>query len=522
MSSIHRIHQHECWLAAKEDIMRPHRQVFLYAGMFLAICTANNLYARDYLCHNDAAELADRPAGLTSETPLVQIAKVPSASGTQQYQVVQQFNGTVYKSMGNQPSLVALPRGPKQTSFTRHHSFTSEGGTVQLPSGVIGYWKDLSSDESFNLPKNKIPSDELEAQTQGELLALFKRNDFTSHTISTEDTKSQLKTSMSTPAVGNAAELINRYKSNELSSCNQRVTDEYREQRIALSSMEIGNVQAIARMYLSDREAFLNRYTEKEVRQVTEKYVSALKSLLDNCYTPAEQSAFVKQHSLMNRLGKIMWSDDNLCTGLSVGSGTYVLTARHCFKNLPNDSDVWFQAAMSQDRFQVCAISQKDALTEDKVKDVGQDQVLVRIAPGLKSPSAINVLQKSALRTMTDQKNGDSAAPTLLTQISHMPLANSLDPEKYPSGFVEGKGTKCAAKAKSEGCFSHVCSMEGGGSGSALFVSGTPVLTLAATHIGESNTSSLCDESYSLNIATYINKAFLSPFKNSVNFIETP
>jgi V8-like Glu-specific endopeptidase len=287
----------------------------------------------------------------------------------------------------------------------------------------------------------------------------------------------------------------------------------------------MGTPQQIARQYLADKKSFYERHQGKNFQQLTEAYVGALKALVQNCYVAAESSSFAKQHSLLDRMGQINWGQDAACTGLSVGSATYVLTARHCFEKLPNQSDLWFKPAMSNDRYQICAISQSNALTADKTSDISQDQVLVRIAPGLKEPGELKVMLKSALRSIDDQKAGDSSAPTLLTQISYMPLANMLFPTTFPSGFVQGKAELCAAKQKDQGCFSHLCSTESGGSGSALFVTSEPVLTLAGTHIGESETefgsktSNNCEESFNLNVATYINKNFLEFFPKTVSFI---
>jgi len=503
--------------------MFPFRQVFLISWATFTFSSSNTVHATDFTCRNSTAELAAIPVGLASETPLVKFSNVSDASTDKQYQVIRYFNGVLYKSMGDQPSIASVNHRTMDIRNELSAKNSNESNFIKLPSDTIGYWNDKHPVSSPPLSGERVSPTILGIERSAQLIAFNFRHDVTSRTISTDDSETQITESMSpSPKGGNAKDLIDRYRNKNLSACTPEITNAYQKQRIALKGTGIGLPQELARLYLNNRNEFNRQHSEKTVQELTAKYIDSFKQLIDNCYTAAEQSSFVKDHSLMSRLGRITWADNDACTGMLVGKGTYVLTARHCFKEINSHSDLWFRPATSQDRYQVCAIGQANALSEDKLKDVAQDQVIVRIAPGLKDPAAISVLLKSSLRSMVEEKNGDTTAPTLLTQISYMPLANTVSPNRFPSGYVQGKSGVCAAKEKNKGCFSHFCSMESGGSGSALFVANQKDLTLAGTHIGDSDKTNNCEESFVLNVATYINKALLQPFSNAVKFIGTP
>lgn len=504
--------------------MLPFRQVFLISWAVLSASASNSIQATDYLCSSASKDSDSIPAALRSETPLIKFAQVADANSLRRYQVIEYRNGVLLKSLGNQPSLAGLTRkGGNIQNFPNLPPLDME--KIELPPGTIALQEEVLSQQISPGLLDTFPLHPQNQNLDKALLAFGPRTDITSHTINTPDTTTQLRESMKIPATAGAAKtLLDYYSKPELSTCTQSITSDYVVARSALKGTGIKSVQEISRQYLTDKKSLYAQYNDTDFQKIIETYISSLKAMVLNCYIPAENSPFAQKHALLTKMGEIAWGKNAACTGLSVGSPIYVLTARHCFENLSNHSDMWFRPAMSKDRYQICAISQSNALTEDKLNDLSQDQVLVRIAPGLKDPGELNVLLRSALHSMTDQKAGVSNSPTLLTQISYMPLANLLFPKTFPSGFVQGKAELCAAKVKDTGCFSHLCSAESGGSGSALFVNDESKLTLAGTHIGQSENdpaAKVCEEGFGLNVATYINKKLLEPFPKTVRFIES-
>jgi len=248
-------------------------------------------------------------------------------------------------------------------------------------------------------------------------------------------------------------------------------------------------------------------------------YVDKTKTLLANCYRPAEASEFFVKNHLDESLGSLIVHSVPFCTGLTVGPGTYVLTARHCFMThdepatvLPKEllADMWFQPIKSKDRYQLCAVADADAFTEAKTANLSADQVLVRLAKTTGSTARIRTLPAASLQQLSDAGH-DSKAPTLLMSFSMFPLASQLD-SRFTTGFVEATSGGCAVIAKGNGCFLHQCGVVEGGSGSPLFARDTPTLTLAGSHIGFRQSGADCKDMAKGNIATYSNTELLAPF----------
>lgn len=242
----------------------------------------------------------------------------------------------------------------------------------------------------------------------------------------------------------------------------------------------------------------------------------AVAKMIGRCYRllmPEEFSrseSFVGRHHLGSRLGSIQLDDKGICTALLVGDGKHILTARHCFfattRALPASTlrHLYFTPAVGTKSYQLCAISEPNALTPALVEDVASDQVVVRIAPGLKAPEQPSLPPSDSLHAI-EPRAKDAPDITLLVIYSYMPAAKAIFPDS--TGFVVGRTDKCAAVRSMSGCFVDFCRAVHGGSGAPVFDVTDPSspLTLIGTHTGSGAGSKNCvtpQENY--NISAYI------------------
>lgn len=243
----------------------------------------------------------------------------------------------------------------------------------------------------------------------------------------------------------------------------------------------------------------------------------AVAKMIGRCYRllmPEEFSrseSFVGRHHLGSRLGSIQLDDKGFCTALLVGDGKHILTARHCFfatttRALPASTlrHLYFTPAVGTKSYQLCAISEPNALTPALVEDVASDQVVVRIAPGLKAPEQPSLPPSDSLHAI-EPRAKDAPDITLLVIYSYMPAAKAIFPDS--TGFVVGRTDKCAAVRSMSGCFVDFCRVVHGGSGAPVFDVTDPSspLTLIGTHTGSGAGSGNCvtpQENY--NISAYI------------------
>lgn len=322
------------------------------------------------------------------------------------------------------------------------------------------------------------------------------------------------------PPNSNGAKLLAGYTDH---ACAQDIVDHVASAEAKVRAIpSLGGAYRAGAEYLDNADSYKAKYGPFAAGAVKD-YVDSLRTMLDSCYVPAEQSAFAIRHRLLQQIGRLSLATEPICTGLLLGSAQYMLTARHCFfydvSRGPLDptslSNLWFQVGSGSNRYQACAIAESNAFAADRFGTVAADQVLVRIARGAPAPQKLTAVSKASLSLVSDFKQGVRDAPTLLAQISDFPLASKIDAAKYPSGMVQGKAPFCAAISKDSGCFVHMCSAIGGGSGSALFLAEDAGISLVGTHIGEATEAAAdCRNApfSNLNVAAYPNPVLFAPF----------
>lgn len=277
-------------------------------------------------------------------------------------------------------------------------------------------------------------------------------------------------------------------------TCSAKITTDWYESNEQIVSLTSAPTPQLIRDYLHSPEQFRSKNSAAMVSAVS-RHIGRTEALLDNCFRPLEDSPFEKRTKVLGRIGKVIVGSEPVCTAILVGTSQYILTARHCFSKLPattlENEKLWFQPAISADRYQICAVAEPEALDAGKTADISLDQVLVRIAATAVVPLPVDILPASRLLSTSDENKGNITAPTLLTTVSFFPLATLVRPQIYKSGFVQDSAEVCAAIRTQAGCFSHVCNAVDGGSGAPIFLSDAQTLTLAGTYVGSSNENGL-------------------------------
>lgn len=250
------------------------------------------------------------------------------------------------------------------------------------------------------------------------------------------------------------------------------------------------SAEVLVRDFLKDPQT-----VDSEARARIALYVAHAKTMLNTCFSPAEASTFVVKHKLLNRIARLQFNEDTHCTATQTNDPRYFLTARHCFgtHEARVEKSAWIAPHGSADRFEVCAVAEKDAFSKLK-NSILSDQVIVRVAKGAaKQP----ILYASAPKSINTMAEADaSRGPTLLTLVSYFPNSQELAPA-FKTGFVVPNPSVCAATQRSSSCFLHLCGVIGGGSGAPLFRNVSDKLEIAGTHVGSFDHSiPSCDQGH--------------------------
>lgn len=458
-------------------------------------------YSKDMSCRRGGPPTGSLPPSLTVETDLMSTGALADADKINHPSPG--YFGLVGRNLSASPSslsaLASTGGFPMMGSF-KGNSLPSRFGRIPL--------------------ENEKPTINVAGHLEDELRNILKQNETHGMTIAPSVFAGNMK-NWPTILKGNAKTLKDAINSPKAADCSSWIVSSYQTEENNLKAISPNeDYESETKRYLDNQEMY--KIVSGDKFEKVRRYVAALKKLLDSCYAPAEESAFVAEKSLLSRLGVIMLGERAICTGLLMGDGTYVLTARHCLLEASTNkalarnslSDLWFRVSDGTDRHQVCAAVGKDIL-DNTIYTTKTDQVLLRISSGLPKQEKIQTVGKIALRAVGDDISNEDA-PTLLVQISFLPLAKSIGPDKYKSGMVESTSQYCAVIATDTGCFVNTCSGLKGGSGAALFVAKNgPVIKLAGTFIGRgaTNASDCTNERATYyNTAAYVNETLIAPF----------
>jgi hypothetical protein len=512
--------------------------LLLQAGSATFLFTPRAAMSRDYSCADTAEELKERPNELTSELSLLNHGSLLSTA-TWPHDA-QSIRNTIPLSE-EAASLIAAPESrsagryfanridmlgaPRFNAYRDVDALNNKIPGRRTPiirePGPLEYDIRIADDDErtrrppllnrsirTNPRPNTDPKSNPAAQTVGDEQASVEIN----------------KLPSSAPRNSNASAIRDVSLRNPIAQqgCSVTLQNSVNAAEAKLRGVLRGHsIDAFVGEYLSNTVKFLGEHGAY-TGTVMKEYIAATKSMLSSCYTPVEDSEFgARNKSIFNQLGSLTSGIDSHCTGLLVGSGQYILTARHCFFKDSSaqlldksvTSDMWFRPISSKDRFQACAISNAGREILTKSTYARSDQILVRIAKGATKPSQLHYVSQADLKSIADYSPGATDAPTLLVQISEFPLAKLLEPTKFSSGFVLTSVGICAATTKDDGCFVHMCRAIGGGSGSALFVANANELKLVGTHIGGASSNySDCKKGAltNLNVGTYPNQDLMN------------
>ena len=458
-------------------------------------------HGKDISCVDDSASLASRPIGLAVETSLFNLSTDLAMSEGSNYRIPNS-------------SRARMPAYPV---------FASELNALASVGSSLNYG--LSGFKGNQIPTRTIQRARIQEEnlidmvhsSESELRRIKRIHESQQMTLGPGIVQGIIE--MWPKDIKGNAEIF-KIGSNSTNSkkCTNFVLSSYQvaEDEVAV----VGDYELLAKDFLENPDLFQKINGEEKSKKV-ETYIGAFRRLLDACYSPAEESDFVKRNSILSRVGVLMVGDRIICTGLLMGDGRYVLSARHCLINSSNSplpasslSNMWFRTADGGDRFQVCAVVGSNVLDRNMAYTTRSDQALLRISPGLPSQSKLAVFGKGKVKTLSSNPL-EKDAPTLLLQFSYLPLAKNLDKTRFSSGIVETSSKYCAVVVTDTGCFVNTCSGLKGGSGAALFVSQPGPLTLAGTFIGRGATqASDCtsERASSYNTASYVNEALVAPF----------
>jgi hypothetical protein len=455
----------------------------IYAAAYFSIlCFASFAEATDFRCTDTAASLASLPPELRQETSMVSISQLATLTTPQVDTVASNTRPNFSRiRMIRQPDEFQEAAGRDggvrasvEERLVLRNKFNPLGEGVRTPPKFRDDKPpipDTPQDPEFVLPSHlrKVPGMRIDSRVVDRDTALVAAG------LNQESTSQNLNT------------LKNAFQ--QFSSCDATVVGDWEELDETIDARRFPqSPEALARAFYENKEKFIKDHEARDVATFT-AYLAATRTLLERCFSPAEQGDFEARHHALKQIGRLTYGNSAECTATIIGDGQYVITARHCFRPLirsPNLAvDIWFKPSSSEHRYAVCAIADTDALLPNKISSAESDQVLVRVAPTGIKPQPVKIAVLDDIMTTADGKMGKNAAPTLLASVSYFPLAPVVYPDKFRSGYVSATSV-CAATAKGPSCFSHICSAVAGGSGSPIFEAAASGITLVGTHVGGS------------------------------------
>ena len=140
--------------------------------------------------------------------------------------------------------------------------------------------------------------------------------------------------------------------------------------------------------------------------------VAAMKLLLQKCFKPASQLPAYTKLNIPQRLGFISVDGRQSCEGLLI-SRDHILTARHCWFDSPNNEPVpgyakgaayFVPSGSTGKRYQVCAAETLSKGTSTSLNSLGEEQVVMRIAPVNYDPSKLEVFNPTDIKAFPSEE----------------------------------------------------------------------------------------------------------------------